>query len=70
MIFTAIGTDFYPRLAAVNKDVQKSNEIINQQGEITSLILGPLLVMCVFFMSIVVRLLYSDQEMNNSFCRG
>lgn len=61
MVFTAIGTDFYPRLAAVNKDTQKSNEVVNQQGEIASLIMGPILLICIFFMPIVVRLLYSKE---------
>lgn len=61
MIFTAIGTDFYPRLAAVNKEQSKVNELVNQQGELASLILGPILVICVVFMPIVVRILYSDE---------
>ena len=61
MVFTAIGTDFYPRLAAVNKDQQKANEVINQQGEIASLILGPMLLVCVVFMPIIVRILYSEK---------
>lgn len=61
MIFTAIGTDFYPRLAAVNKNQTKANEVINQQGEIASLILGPMLLVCVVFMPIMVRILYSDK---------
>ena len=60
MVFTAIGTDFYPRLAGVNKDQDKMNEVINQQGEIACLILGPLLLACVVFMPIMVRILYSE----------
>lgn len=60
MVFTSIGTDFYPRLAAVNKEQDKANEVINQQGEIASLIMGPMLLICVVFMPIMVRILYSE----------
>lgn len=61
MIFTAIGTDYYPRLAAVNKDNAKSNSIVNQQGEIATLIMAPLLMICIAFMPYVIRILYSEQ---------
>lgn len=60
LVFTAIGTDYYPRLAAVNKDNQKCKEIICQQGEIGILILAPMLTFCIVFMPIVIRILYSD----------
>lgn len=61
MIFTAIGTDYYPRLAAVNNDNQLSTATVNQQGEVAVLILTPLLLICIVFMPIIVRILYSEQ---------
>ena len=60
MIFTAMSTDYYPRLAAVSKNRDKTNSIINEQGEIASLILGPLLIGFLLFMTIIVELLYSE----------
>ena len=60
MIFNALGTDFYPRLAAVNKDNNKCREVINQQGEIASLIVAPLVVFCILFMPFIIRLIYSE----------
>lgn len=60
MVFTAMGTDFYPRLAAVNKDDNRCREIINQQGEVAILILSPLVVSCIIFMPFIIRLIYSD----------
>lgn len=60
LVFQAMGTDFYPRLAAVNKDNVKCREIMNQQGEVGFLLLGPLMVLCVVFIPIVVRILFSD----------
>lgn len=61
MIFTAMSTDFYPRLAAVNKDNSRCREIINQQGEIGVLIMAPLLILCVVFMPFVIKILYSER---------
>lgn len=61
MVFTAISTDYYPRLAAVNKDNNKCRIMVNEQGEIATLIMAPLLLSCIVFMPIVVRILYSDE---------
>ncbi len=61
MIFTAMGTDFYPRLASVNKDNEKCKVVINQQGEIGTLIMSPLLIICIVFMPFIISLLYSDK---------
>lgn len=60
LVFQAMGTDFYPRLAAVNQDNAKCKEIMNQQGEVGLLLLGPLMVICVVFIPIVIRILYSE----------
>lgn len=60
LVFQSMGTDFYPRLAAVNKDNAKCREIMNQQGEVGFLLLGPLMVLCVIFVPVVVRILYSE----------
>lgn len=60
LVFQAMATDFYPRLAAVNQDNQKCRVIMNQQGEVGFLLLGPLMVLCVVFIPVVVRVLYSD----------
>ena len=61
MVFKAMGTDYYPRLAAVNKDNGKCKEIINQQGEIAILILAPLVISCIIFMPFIIRLIYSSE---------
>jgi O-antigen/teichoic acid export membrane protein len=61
MIFTAMGTDYYPRLAAVNKDNNKCREIVNQQSEIAVLIMAPLILAFLIFMPFIVKILYSNQ---------
>ena len=61
MVFTAIGTDYYPRLAAANKDNAECRKIVSQQGEIASQILAPLLCGCILLMPVIIKILYSDQ---------
>ena len=61
MVMNAIVTDYYPRLAAINKDNIKCREVVSQQGEICTMIIAPMLTICLVFMPFVLRLLYSDQ---------
>lgn len=61
LVFQAMATDFYPRLAAVNQDNEKCKRVMNQQGEIGLLLLGPLMVICIVFIPFVIKLLYSDE---------
>lgn len=61
MVFTAMSTDYYPRLSAVAADNTKATQTINQQAEITLLILAPILVVFMVFINWAVILLYSTQ---------
>lgn len=61
LIMNAIATDYYPRLAAINKDNQKCREAVSQQGEIGVMILAPMLTICLVFMPFVLKILYSDK---------
>lgn len=61
MVMNAIGTDYYPRLAAINKDNAKCREAVSQQGEIGAMILGPMLTFCLVFMPFVLQILYSNK---------
>lgn len=60
MVFSAMSTDYYPRLAAENKDNKRCQEIINQQGEVAILLLAPLIISCIIFMPFIIRLIYSE----------
>ena len=60
MVMNAIATDYYPRLAAINKDNEKCREAVSQQGEIGLMILAPMLTCCLVFMPFVLKILYSD----------
>lgn len=61
LVMSAIATDYYPRLASINKDNDRCRETICQQGEIGSMILAPMLTICLVFMPFVLWILYSDQ---------
>lgn len=61
LIFTAMGTDYYPRLSAVAHDAKKANVTINNQIEIALIILGPIIVVFILFIHWIIQLLYSDQ---------
>ncbi len=61
MIFTAMSTDYYPRLAAVNNDNEECRKLANQQGEVASLIMTPLILICITYMPLILWLLYSDK---------
>lgn len=61
MIFTAMSTDFFPRLSAVAHDNTKSKELINQQAEIAIIIMGPIITVFIVFISWIILILYSDR---------
>lgn len=61
LIFVAMGTDYYPRLSAVANDNSLSKQTINQQAEISILIIAPILVVFLIFINWVVILLYSKK---------
>lgn len=61
LIFTAMATDYYPRLSAVANNNQLSKQTINQQAEIALLVLAPILIVFLVFINWVIILLYSRQ---------
>lgn len=61
MVFTAMGTDYYPRLSGVSNDNKKANLLINQQAEIAVLILAPILTSFLIFINWAVIVLYSTK---------
>jgi len=61
LVFTAMGTDYYPRLAGIANNSKKAISMINQQTEIAILILAPILTVFMIFVNWVVILLYSHK---------
>ncbi len=61
LLFTAMETDYYPRLSAVADDNTKANLLVNQQTEIALLILAPVLAGFLVFIDWVIIILYSSE---------
>ena len=59
LVFTAIATDYYPRLAAT-KDNNEMKMAVRTQAELTILLLAPLVVAFLVFIKPIIILLYSD----------
>lgn len=63
MVFTAMATEYYPRLSSIANDMPEATKVINQQAEITILILAPILILFISFADFGVKILYTDQFM-------
>ena len=61
LLFTAMETDYFPRLSAVIHDEKKAIELINQQAEIAILILAPVLIVFLVFVDWIITILYSSE---------
>ena len=61
MVFTAMETDYFPRLSAVNHDTLAVNTLANRQIEVTLLVIAPMLALIVTALPWLIPLLYSGQ---------
>lgn len=59
LVFTAMSTDYYPRLSGIAYDNQQAKLLINQQAEVAILIIAPILTVFLIFINWVVIILYS-----------
>lgn len=60
MVFSAMDSDYFPRLSAVNGDISATNETVNKQMEVSLLISSPLLVGLIIFLPVLIPLLFSS----------
>ena len=58
MVFSALESDYFPRLSAIGNDVVKRNEIVNRQSEVTLLVLAPMLATLIVALPLLVPLLF------------
>jgi O-antigen/teichoic acid export membrane protein len=61
MVFTAMSTDYYPRLAAVCRDNMKLSELVNRQSEVSLLIISPIIILAIIYTPLALNLLYSNE---------
>lgn len=60
LVFTAIATDYFPRLAATQNNLEM-NEAVKRQAELSMLLLAPIVVAFIVFIKPVIVLLYSEK---------
>lgn len=60
LIFNAMGTDFYPRITAIQNDNSKVKELVNDQIEMGLLLVTPAIIFLYFCGPIIIELLYSN----------
>lgn len=61
IIITALTTDYYPRIAAINKDDKALMVEFNKQSEVGVLMIGLLVVIFMFAMPLFVDILYTEE---------
>ena len=61
MVFSSMETDYFPRLSAVSKDIEKTNETVNKQMEVSLLLLAPMLVALLAALPVLVPLLFTKE---------
>jgi O-antigen/teichoic acid export membrane protein len=61
LIFSAMSLDYFPRLSSVSYDNRNVSRIVNQQSEITLLIMVPLLILMILTAPLLIKLLLTDE---------
>lgn len=61
LVFTAMGADFFPRLASISDDNRQMSKLVNHQAEIGLLILAPMINFFIIFAPMLLSLLYSEK---------
>ncbi|MGV9003544.1 oligosaccharide flippase family protein [Flavobacterium sp.] len=63
MVFTAMATDYFPRLAGVINDDSKWKKLVNEQAELVLIILGVVLILLLTTTPLLIRILLSKEFM-------
>ena len=61
MVFSSLETDYFPRLSAVSKDIEATNETVNKQTEVSLLMLSPMLVALLAALPLLIPVLFSRE---------
>jgi len=61
MVFTAMETDYFPRLSAVSHDQVKANQTVNRQIEVSLLLAAPMLAALMLGMPVLIPLLFTSE---------
>lgn len=63
IVVAVLASDFFPRLSAVHHDKSKVQNIVNNQAELISLIIAPIIVVLIIFAPLIIRVLLSNDFM-------
>ena len=58
MVFSAMETDYFPRLSAVGDDVEQLNTMVNRQSEVMLLIVSPMLPLLMLLLPVLIPILF------------
>ena len=61
MVFSAMETDFFPRLSGVNNDVEATNYTVNRQMEVSLLIVAPMLTALIALLPVLIPQLFTSE---------
>jgi PST family polysaccharide transporter len=61
LVFTAMATDYYPRLSKSANDKTSFIRLINNQAEIAVILLAPIVIAFVVFAKLLIKILYSSE---------
>jgi O-antigen/teichoic acid export membrane protein len=63
MVFSAMETDYFPRLSAIKDFGERLNQTVNHQVEVSLLLVAPMLSFFIVLLPILLPLLYSGKFM-------
>ena len=61
MVFSAMETDFFPRLSGVNNDIEATNYTVNRQMEVSLLIVTPMLTVLIVLLPVLIPQLFTSE---------
>ncbi len=59
MVFSAMETDYFPRISAVAHDTKVMRDTVNRQIEVSLLLVSPMLTALIVFMPLIIPLLFT-----------
>lgn len=60
MVFSAMSTDFFPRLSQIHTDNIACRKLINEQSEVSLIVITPLLMVLAGFSELIITILYTS----------
>jgi len=61
IVFNAMGTDYFPRLAAISEEIIKIRKAVFEQALIAVLLITPIIVIFLTFSPLIITILYSEE---------